>query len=150
MFKNTGVLFENDILQVGIKSDFTDGKGEWTICCWILKHSVTLFDCVDCGHLYSDTVFCLFIYYHRSRWHILWNILEFWNTVLHLHFVFLLSERGQFNLTQCCIYHKLFVCLFTITGTVGIFYGYKTSSQKLNFETLCHFYSLCFCWAWPV
>lgn len=27
VFKNTGVLFENDILQVGIKSDFTDAKG---------------------------------------------------------------------------------------------------------------------------
>lgn len=30
VFKNTGVLFENDILQVGIKSEFTDGKGKWT------------------------------------------------------------------------------------------------------------------------
>ena len=28
VFKNTGVLFENDILQVGIKSEFTDGKGK--------------------------------------------------------------------------------------------------------------------------
>ena len=26
--KNTGVLFETDILQVGIKSEFKDGKGK--------------------------------------------------------------------------------------------------------------------------
>ena len=28
VFKNTGVLFENDILQVGIKSEFSDTKGK--------------------------------------------------------------------------------------------------------------------------
>ena len=31
MFKNTGVLFETDILQVGIKSEFKDGKGKYKI-----------------------------------------------------------------------------------------------------------------------
>jgi len=27
--KNTGVLFETDILQVGIKSEFKEGKGKY-------------------------------------------------------------------------------------------------------------------------
>lgn len=31
VFKNTGVLFETDILQVGIKSEFKEGKGKYKI-----------------------------------------------------------------------------------------------------------------------